>query len=100
MLPAWWDRFIVLSRFDCGAKQNPGVVEETLANDSLRRWVHNQTDSGTNSFAPTAENLKPLRVRGALRCLPRSDGSGSDRFEAHFYPPVPKLTGDAQKLGR
>jgi mono/diheme cytochrome c family protein len=92
--------FIVLPRFDWGANQDPGVVEEALANDSLRRWVRSRTDSSTNPFAPTAENLKAAEVEYKEHCAACHglDGSGSNRFEAHFYPPVPKLTGDAQKL--
>jgi mono/diheme cytochrome c family protein len=76
------------------------VVDETLANDSLRRWVHSHADSSANQYAPTAQNLKAARAEYNEHCAACHglDGSGSNRFEAHFYPPIPKLTGETQQL--
>jgi hypothetical protein len=64
--------FVMLPRLDWGANQDPGVVEETLANDSLRRWAHSHADSTANPYAPTAENLKAARVEYNEHCAAAS----------------------------
>ncbi len=92
--------FVVLPRFDWGANQDPGLVEQALANDSLRRWVNSHADPVTNPLSPSAENLSAARTEFDEHCAAchGQDGSASNRFEAHFYPPIAKLTGDSQEL--
>jgi cytochrome c5 len=90
----------VLPRLDWGASRPPGTIEDTLARNVLGRWVHRNADSSLNPFSPTLENLKAARTEYEEHCVAchALDGSGRNRFEADFSPPVPKLTGGVQKL--
>ena len=92
--------FIVLPRFDWSANQQPGAVEQALANDSLSRWVGSHADPVTNPLLPTAENLSAARTEYAEHCAPcyGLDGGANNRFEGYFYPPIAKLTGATQGL--
>jgi len=92
--------FLVLPRFDWGANQKPGAIEQALANDSLKRWVDSHANSLANPISATAENLTAARTEYNEHCAACHglDGGGGNRFEAHFYPPIAKLTGDTQAL--
>jgi mono/diheme cytochrome c family protein len=56
--------------------------------------------TGTNPVVPTPENLKAARIEYEAHCATCHclDGSGRNRFEAEFNPPVTKLTGGVKKL--
>jgi len=86
--------FVLLPRLNWGANQSPGIVERTLANDSLSRWVTIHANAATNPFSPTADNLTAARTEYNEHCAACHglDGSGSNQFEAHFYPPIANLT--------
>jgi mono/diheme cytochrome c family protein len=96
--------FVVPPRLDWGAGQPPVELEQELARNILRRWVHRNAGSRVNPLPPTPENLKAGRTEydeeydehcAACHGL---DGSGRNRFEANFYPPVAKLTAGVQTL--
>ena len=90
----------VLPRLDWGASQKPGAIEKKLASGVLARWVSRHADSGTNPVSPTPVNLMMALKEYEEHCTAchGADGSGWDRFEADFYPPVPNLTRTTQKL--
>jgi len=90
----------VLPRIDWGASNPPGAVEQALARNVLGRWIRRSARPGTNPFVPTSENLKAARTEYEAHCAAchSLDGSGLNRFEAEFNPPVAKLTGGVQKL--
>lgn len=90
----------VLPRLDWSATKSSGAIEQALARNVLRRWVCSNADSRTNPLSPTPENLKAARTEFAAHCASchALDGSGRNRFEADFSPPVAKLTGGVQKL--
>jgi mono/diheme cytochrome c family protein len=90
----------VLPRLDWSASKPPGAVEQALARIVLGRWVRRNSDSGTNPLSPTRENLKAARTEYEEHCAACHglDGSGHNRFEAAFYPPVAKLTAEVQRL--
>jgi mono/diheme cytochrome c family protein len=91
---------VVLPRIDWGASNSPGAVERALARNALGRWIHRNARTGTNPVATTAENLKAARTAYEAHCAAchALDGSGHNRFEAEFSPPVAKQTGGLQKL--
>ena len=91
---------MVLPRIDWGASNPPSAVEQALARNILGRWIHRNAGTGANPLVPTAENLKMARTEYGAHCAPchSLDGSGRNRFEAEFNPPVAKLTGGVQKL--
>jgi len=94
---AW---IVVLPRLDWGASNPPSTVEQELARNVLGRWIHLNAPTATNPLAPKAENLKAARTEYEEHCAACHglDGSGRNRFQADFYPPVAKLTGGVQKL--
>lgn len=91
---------VLLPRLNWGADQKPGMIEQTLSKNILARWVRLNANSRTNIFSPTAQNLMAAREEYEEHCAACHglDGSGRNRFEADFLPPVAKLTGGVQKL--
>ncbi len=91
---------VVLPRLDWGASSPAGPIEQGLAGNVLALWVHRNARTGTNPVVPTPENLKAARIEYEAHCATCHglDGSGRNRFEAEFNPPVTKLTGGVQKL--
>jgi mono/diheme cytochrome c family protein len=92
-----WD--FLLPRLDWGARQKPGAIERTVANRIVVRWVRRNAGSTINSLAPTPANLVMGLHEYEEHCsvCHGADGSGHDRFDADFYPPVPDLTQRARK---
>jgi len=90
----------VLPRLDWSASTPPSAFEETLAQNVLRRWVHRNATPSTNPFSAAPENLKGARAEYGEHCAACHgfDGSGRNRFEAAFSPPVAKLTDSVQRL--
>lgn len=91
---------LLLPRLDWGATKPPGAVENALASDVLQRWIDHNAGFEANPFSPTPANLKAAKMGYEAHCAAchNLDGSGRNRFEADFYPPVPKLTAGVQKL--
>ena len=77
----------------------PSRVENRLASYIVREWIRRHADEKSNPLRPTPENLKAGQDDFDEHCsgCHGLDGSGENRLEADFYPPVPKLTGDTQK---
>lgn len=92
--------FLLVPRLDWAARQKPGPFEQVLASNVLRRWVIRSADSRTNPLFATPDNLRASRTVYVEHCAACHglDGSGRNRFEAAFYPPVVKLTGHVQKF--
>ena len=82
------------------ATRKPGQMESRLADYLTSNWVRRHAAKQTNPFSPTPENLKAGQGDFEEHCATCHglDGSGENRFEADFYPPVAKLTDeDAQE---
>ncbi len=90
----------VLPRLDWGARRKPGAIERNLATRVLRRWVRRNADFASNPIPETPYNLMMALKEYEEHCTAchGADGSGWDRFEADFYPPVPNLVQGTQKL--
>jgi mono/diheme cytochrome c family protein len=91
--------FFMLPSLNWGALRKPGKLEHKLADYVTSHWVHGNADQKLNPLPPTPENLKAGQRDFEEHCsgCHGLEGNGENRFEADFYPPVPKLTGGAQK---
>jgi len=93
---------LVLPRLNWGAGQKPSAIERNLANNIFGRWVRRNAGATTTPFSsePTLRDLMLALHEYEEHCAAchGADGSGRDRFEADFYPPVPNLISAAQKL--
>ncbi len=78
------------------ATRKPGQMERKLADYVTSEWVRRHAAKQTNPINPTPENLKAGQGDFEEHCATCHglDGSGENRFEADFYPPVAKLTDD------
>jgi mono/diheme cytochrome c family protein len=89
----------VLPRLDWGARQKPGEIEQQLATKVLARWVRHNADSTINPISPPPNLMMALKeYEDHCAACHGADGSGVNRFEADFYPPVPNLIRGTQKL--
>ncbi len=90
---------LILPSVNWSATRNPGLVESALASYSRSSWVRRHADKQPNPIRPTPENLKAGQTDFDEHCsgCHGLDGSGENRFEADFNPPVPKLTDVAQE---
>jgi mono/diheme cytochrome c family protein len=78
------------------ASRKPGQVESKLADYVMSNWIRRHGAKETNPIRPTPENLKAGQTNFEEHCATCHglDGSGENRFEADFFPPVAKLTDD------
>lgn len=92
--------YIVASRINWGAEQQPGAVENMVATRILARWIALTAPSARNPISATTGNLDSGRDEYKEHCAACHglDGSGRDQFEADFLTRVPRLTGDVQDL--
>lgn len=99
-LGAMFTLVVVLPRLNWGADQKPSWLEAALAGRTLNSWVARGAPAEVNPLQATSDNLKDARNEYGEHCAVCHglDGSGNNRLEAVFYPAVPKLTGDTQKL--
>jgi hypothetical protein len=90
---------LVLPSMNWSATRAPSRVENRLASYIMRKWIRRHAYEQSNPLPPTLENLKAGQDNFEEHCsgCHGLDGSGENRLEADFYPPVPKLTGDTQK---
>ena len=90
--------FVVFPRLDWGAGRRPGAIEQRMAISILERWIRRNTNHSTNPLPPTPENLKAARTEYEEHCAVCHglDGSGCNRFEVDFYPPVANLIAEVQ----
>ncbi len=91
---------IILPWLDWSAAGKPGVIERSLAQYVVSKWIRANAETETNPMPGTLDNLLSGQKSYNDHCAGCHgfDGSGENRFEADFYPPVPKLTGDIQQL--
>lgn len=91
--------FLILPSINWSATRKPGQIESRMADYITSNWVRRHAAKQTNPFRPTPENLRAGQGDFEEHCSTCHglDGSGENRFEADFYPPVVKLTDDAQK---
>jgi mono/diheme cytochrome c family protein len=90
---------LILPSINWSATRKPGQIETKLADYVTSNWISRHAAKQTNPVNPTPENLKAGQGDFEEHCATCHglDGSGENRFEADFYPPVPKLTdADAQ----
>lgn len=87
-------------RLNWSASSEPSIAETKVAQYVVGTWVRIHAGSADNPIAPTAENLKLGEDDFNEHCAMchGTDGSGRNRLEAEFYPPVPKLTAATQSL--
>jgi mono/diheme cytochrome c family protein len=90
----------VMPRIDWRVARQPGILEKALAKSVIGLWINYNLTTAANRIPPTAENLKAGQNEYEEHCVTCQglDGNGSNRFRADFNPPVPKLTGEIQKL--
>jgi mono/diheme cytochrome c family protein len=74
-------------------------MEGRLASYVTFHWISRNAEEQSNPFRPTPENLKAGQEDFDEHCAGCHGltGSGENRLEADFYPPVAKLTGGTQK---
>lgn len=82
------------------ASAKPGAVETRIANHVRERWISIHANDQQNPVAPTSDNLARGREEYNAHCAAchAPDGSGRNRFEADFYPPIARLVGDMQQM--
>ena len=90
--------FFLLPSINWPATRKPGHLERRLAGYVTSNWIRRHAAKQNNTLNPTPENLKAGQGDFEEHCATCHglDGSGENRFEADFYPPVAKLTGHAQ----
>jgi hypothetical protein len=89
--------FFFLPSMNWSAIRKPGQIENGLAGYVTSNWVHHNAGTHSNPLSPTPENLKAGQSDFEEHCAGCHGLEGENRFEADFYPPIPKLTGDTQK---
>ncbi|MGA7869848.1 MAG: cytochrome c [Candidatus Binatus sp.] len=87
-----------LPSMNWSATNRPGTLETRIANYAISHWVRRNANNQSNPLPDTSENLKTAKAEFSEHCATCHglDGSGANRIEADFYPPVPKLTGKIQ----
>ena len=91
--------FFILPSMNWSATRRPGQRESTIVSYITSNWIRRHADAHPNPFRPTPENLEAGQDDFDEHCsgCHGLTGSGENRLEADFFPPVPKLTGDIQK---
>lgn len=91
--------FLVLPSMNWSAIRKPSRTETGLAGYFTSNWIRHNADVRSNPLPPTPENLKAGQSDFEEHCAGCHglEGDGENRFEADFYPPTPKLTGDSKK---
>ena len=90
---------IVMPRLNWDALEKPSAIEDRVAEYALGGWIDRNAPNEKNPLQPSAENLKAGRTDFEEHCAfcHGLDGSGRNQIEANFYPPIPKLTGEAEE---
>jgi mono/diheme cytochrome c family protein len=91
--------FLIMPSMNWSTTRKPGKMENRLAGYITSNWIRSNADTQPNRLPPTPENLKAGQGDFEEHCAGCHglEGDGENRFEADFYPPIPKLTGDTQK---
>ncbi len=90
---------LALPSMNWSALREPGQIENALAGYITSNWIRHNAKTHPNPLSPTPENLKAGQSDFEEHCAGCHglEGDGDNRFEADFYPRIPKLTGDTQK---
>ncbi|WP_425157518.1 c-type cytochrome [Candidatus Binatus sp.] len=90
---------LLLPSLNWSAISKPGRIEKRLAGYATSNWIHRNAGTQSNPLPPTPENLKAGQSDFEEHCAGCHglEGDGENRFEADFNPPIPKLTGGAQR---
>jgi mono/diheme cytochrome c family protein len=85
----------VIPRLNWARPKQPGILEKVLAGYVLSRWISHNSPAETNPLAISGD-LESAQAEYSEHCAVCHglDGSGRNRFQADFYPPVVKLTSD------
>ena len=91
--------FLLLPWLNWSAIRKPGRTENKLAGYVMSNWIRHNAGTQSNPLPPTPENMKAGQSDFEEHCAGCHglEGDGENRFEADFYPRVPKLTRGAQK---
>ena len=89
----------LLPAMNWSAIRKPAKIENGLAGFFKSNWIRHNAGTQSNPLSPTPENLKAGQSDFEEHCAGCHglEGDGENRFEAVFSPPIPKLTGGAQK---
>jgi mono/diheme cytochrome c family protein len=95
-----WGSWFVLPNLNWSADAQPGVFESWLAGSVKSRWVKEHASRHSDPISPTLDNLKMGQKEFNYHCAfcHGALGDGKNQIEGNFYPAVPKLTGDTQKM--
>lgn len=90
----------IAPRMNWSASATPGAFETRLANEVRERWIVSHASNQRNPLDATPANLESGRDEYNEHCAAchGRDGGGRNDFEADFYPPIPRLTGDTQEM--
>jgi hypothetical protein len=90
---------LILPSMNWSALRKPGGMERKLAGHITSKWIRGHASEQPNPFRPTPENLKAGQEDFEEHCsgCHGINGDGENRFEADFYPPIAKLTEEAQE---
>lgn len=91
---------VVAPRMNWSAAAAPGEVEEWLADRIIGGWIMRNASVEKNPVPASVENLKAGQNDYKEHCAGCHglDGNGRNRLEADFYPPIPKLSEDAEQM--
>ena len=90
----------VAPRLNWSAGAKPDALETRIADWVRERWIAIHATGQTNPLTPTPQVLASGREEFKEHCAVCHglDGSGRNGFHADFYPPIPRLTEQTQKL--
>ena len=91
---------IVAPNLNWSAASKPGFLETELGPYIIGKWVRTNAPPRSNPFPANPETLRMGRDDFNEHCASCHglDGNGRNRFEGDFYPRVPALTDQVQKL--
>ena len=91
--------FLLMPRMNWSATGKPGTLENRIASTVRIQRIAMHCSAQRNPLALSSDNLVSGREEYNEHCsVCHGDGSGENRFEADFYPRVPRLAGDTQQM--
>ncbi len=83
----------ILPRVNWSATAAPGNSETRIANYIIREWIKRKAGHQINPLSETAANVQSAKREFTEHCslCHGLDGSGQNRLEAEFYPPIPQI---------
>lgn len=91
---------LIMPTMNWSALRKPGHLERRLAGYITSNWIRRNADTQSNPLPSTPENLKSGQSDYEDHCAGCHglEGDGENRFEADFYPPIPRLTSGTKKM--